>query len=176
MKTSARFAGLLAPLAVVAAGCGSEFTRTLPPSEPAVAISQPVVAPAADSGPIVLKWEELEIPLGPEQEFEPWMLSTAIKSLDGKQVQITGYMHPGVAQKSNIREFVLIKHIGCQFGSEGQPQHVVMVDLQGKLRTSLSAEAITLTGTFAVDPYTGPDGRTWALYRLKGTSIEEGMQ
>lgn len=154
--------------------CGCENPQATVP-EMVTAAPVPEVAKAkTDNGPLELVWEELEIPLGPEQDFEPWMISTAIKSLDGRQVRITGYMYEGVAQKSNIREFVLIKHVGCQFGSEGQPQHLVMVELQGKLRTSLTTSSVKLTGDFAVEPYTGPDGRVWALYRLQATSLEEG--
>ncbi len=130
---------------------------------------------AVDAGPVEVKWQELEIPIGPEEDFEPWMVSTSIKSLDGRQVRITGYMHPGVLQKDHIREFVLLKHVGCQFGAEGQPQHVAMITLQGKLRTALTADLVTVEGTFHVEPYRGPDQRVWALYRLDGTKIEKGM-
>ncbi len=155
--------------------CGCENPQAPVPEMATVAPPVHDVAKTkADDGPLDLKWEDLEIPLGPEQAFEPWMISTAIKSLDGRQVRITGYMYEGVAQKSNIREFVLVKHVGCQFGAEGQPQHIVMVELQGKLRTSLTTSPVTLTGAFAVEPFTGPDGRVWALYRLAATSLEEG--
>ena len=141
------------------------------PADPVVAIAPP--AAAVNAGPLEVKWQELEIPLSPEEDFEPWMLSTSIKSLDGLQVRITGYMHEGVLQKDHIREFVLVKHIGCQFGAEGQPQHVAMVTLQGKLRTALTTDPVTVQGTFHVEPYVGPDQRVWALYRVEATQDRE---
>jgi hypothetical protein len=171
-------------LALVMLALGASFgcrSKVAASSTAEASVATAVVVGPAKKGseaaePIMVKWEELEIPLGPEDDFQPWMLSTAIKSLDGGQVRITGFMHEGVAQKSHIREFVLVKHVGCQFGAEGQPQHVVMVELQGKLRASLTAEAETLEGKFAVAPYTGPDGRTWALYKLAATKFEEGQR
>jgi hypothetical protein len=144
------------------------------PAPAAVAAAEPALSVNQTEWPLVLTWKELEIPLGPEDDFQPWMLSTATKSLHGQQVRITGWMHEGLAQKDHVREFVLVKHQGCQFGVEGQPQHVILVELEGKLRTTFTTEAITVEGRFAVDPFTGPDGRTWALYRLSGTKIEQG--
>lgn len=177
MKPNAPLWRIAAPLVagtLLAAGCQREVPP-LPAATVAIAAAeQPPLVSTRAEGPLTLTWKDLEIPLGPEEDFEPWMLSTAIKSLDGQQVRITGYMHEGVAQKDHIREFVLVKHIGCQFGVEGQPQHVILVELEGKLRTTFTTEAVTVEGRFAVDPYTGPDGRTWALYRLSGTKIDKG--
>jgi hypothetical protein len=173
-NSARRFAALtLAVGTALAAGCQQDV-QPLPVATAAVVSADEPQAADRGEGPLALTWKELDIPLGPEQDFEPWMLSTAIKSLDGQQVRITGWMHEGVAQKDHIREFVLVKHLGCQFGREGQPQHVILVELEGKLRTTFTTEAVTVEGRFAVDPYTGPDGRTWALYRLTGTKIEQG--
>jgi hypothetical protein len=115
-----------------------------------------------------------EVAASPSQPGEPVAVEPPAVADTGPIVFTwdTGYIHEGVAQRSNIREFVLIKHIGCRFGAEGQPQHVIMVDLQDKLRATLTAQAVTIAGIFAVEPYVGPDGRTWALYKLAGTSFE----
>jgi hypothetical protein len=153
-------------------GCQHESSPPLPvTAASAAAAEQPVSTSQNET--MRLDWMELNIPLGPEEDFQPWMLSTRIKSLDGQQVRITGYMHPGVAQKDHIREFVLIKHVGCEFGVEGQPQHVILVELGGKLRTTLTTGAVTVEGRFAVNPFTGADGRTWALYRLAANQIKQ---
>jgi hypothetical protein len=158
-------------IALLAAGCQQDLPS--PTVVAATAAESPSATPAA-AGPLEIKWEELDIPLTPGENFQPWMLTTAIKALDGHQVKITGYMHEGVHQKDNIREFVLVKHIGCQFGVEGMPQHVVMVELVGTLRTSFTTEPLMVEGTFYVKPFVGRDGRAWSLYRMEVTKIEKG--
>jgi hypothetical protein len=69
--------------------------------------------------PIDIKWEELDVGIQAESVFEPWMMKTSIKSLDGQQVHITGYMHAGVPVKEGIREFVLLRNLDCPYGRQG---------------------------------------------------------
>lgn len=127
---------------------------------------------SADVAPLALTWEQLEVGIPPDSVFQPWMMKTSIKSLAGRSVRLTGYMHGGVAVRSGIREFVLLRNLDCPFGREGEAHHALRVDLQDKLRTTFTQKPITVEGVFRVDPYQGPDGNTWALYRLEGTKIE----
>jgi hypothetical protein len=129
---------------------------------------------AVASLPRTLKWEELDLPLGAAEKFEPWMLNTAVKALDGRTVRITGYMYGDVFQPTNIREFKLVRHVDCKFGAVGHPAHLIFIDLGGTLRTAFTTEPITVQGTFHIRPFTGPDGRTWALYHMDVTKIERG--
>jgi hypothetical protein len=133
------------------------------------AASAPAVAPAA---PRVLTWEEIDLPLGAAERFEPWMLKTAVQALDGQRVRITGYMYGDVFQPTNIREFKLVRHVDCKFGAAGHPAHLIFIELGGTLRTAFTKEPMTVEGTFHIRPYTGPDGRTWALYQVDGTKVE----
>jgi hypothetical protein len=99
------------------------------------------------------------------------MLNTAVQALDGRTVQITGYMYGDVFQPTNIREFKLVRHVDCEFGAAGHPAHLIFIELAGKLRTSFTNEPIKVEGTFHIRPFTGPDGRTWALYHMDVTQI-----
>ena len=104
------------------------------------------------------------------------MLTTALKSLEGRTVRLTGYMYGDVFQPTNIREFKLVRHADCQFGAAGHPAHLVFIDLQDKLRTSFTTEPITVEGMFHIKPFTGPDGRTWALYHMDGINVSRSDQ
>ena len=126
------------------------------------------------TSPRSLKWDEIDLPLGAAEKFQPWMLNTVVQALDGRTVRITGYMYGDVFQPTNIREFKLVRHVDCEFGAVGHPAHLIFIELGGKLRTSFTTEPVTVEGTFHIRPFTGPDGRTWALYHMDVTKIERG--
>ena len=167
---------LLVLAASVLAGCGRP-TASLPAATP-VSTAQETglrqeVEPA-EHGPRTIKWEDIDLPLGSEAKFEPWMLTTGLKALDGRGVRIAGYIYGDVFQPTNIREFKLVRHVDCEFGAVGHPAHLIFIELKDKLRTSFTTEPVTVEGTFHIKPFTGPDGRTWALYHMDVTKIETG--
>jgi hypothetical protein len=127
--------------------------------------------PPADSEPEAITWERLDIGMEPDSVYQPWMLTHAIKVLEGKPVRIKGFMHGAVFQKNNIRTFHLMREKECPFGPGGQAHHAIEVELQGSLRTSLRTDEVTIEGIFHVTPVKGENGNTWSLYRLEGTSI-----
>jgi uncharacterized protein DUF3299 len=167
---------LLATTAATLIGCGPAANE-LAPIAPAAAASSPASEPTTavtQAGPIALKWEEIDLPLGEDGIFQKWMVTTALAALEGQAVRISGTMYGDVFQPTNIREFKLVRHSGCQFGAAGHPAHLIFIELQDKLRTSFTTEPITVEGTFHIRPYTGPDGRTWALYHMDVTSVKQG--
>jgi hypothetical protein len=176
MRRSHSLLGLtLAALAAIVAlsGCGHSH----PPKDaaaPAVATS-PRAKPDSTSPkePIPVDWEMLELPLGEDNSFEPWMVTRRVEQLAGKRIRIKGLIYAGgLSQRGNIREFPLIREVGCQFGNGAPAWHVIMVELEGKLRTEYKTEPITLEGILRVKPYNGADGKTWSVYHLQGTKVE----
>jgi hypothetical protein len=178
----------LLPIWVAAHGCGSPVPSVAveDPTTPAAATTSPGGAglapssttqtttpstPPADSEPEAITWERLDIGMEPDSVYQPWMLTHAIKVLEGKPVRIKGFMHGAVFQKNNIRTFHLMREKECPFGPGGQAHHAIEVELQGSLRTSLRTDEVTIEGIFHVTPVTGENGNTWSLYRLEGTSI-----
>ena len=135
--------------------------------------NEPASAPA-DTSPRTIKWDDIDLPLGSDAKFQPWMLTTALKALDGRTVRIAGYMYGDVFQPTNIRQFKLVRHIDCEFGAVGHPAHLIFIELGEPLRTSFTIEPVTVVGTFHIKPFAGPDGRTWALYHMDVTKIERG--
>src|SRR5262245_9295026 len=165
------FTWLLAAAAL--AGCSPAAAKL--PATPVPATSpvaaQPAKAPAA-TGPRTIRWDEIDLPLGPDAKFEPWMLTTFLRDLDGRSVRIVGYMYGDLFQPTNIREFKLVRHVDCQFGAAGHPGHLIFIELTNSLRTSFTTEPVAVEGTFHIRPFIGPDGRTWALYHMDVTKIE----
>jgi hypothetical protein len=164
---------VLAAIALVGCGPVAQVTpaASLSASQPAAEVP---AAAVAQTGPRTIKWEEIDLPLGSDAKFQPWMLTTALKALDGRTVRIAGYMYGDVFQPNNIREFKLVRHVDCEFGAVGHPAHLIFIELEDKLRTSFTTEPVTVEGTFHIQPFSGPDGRTWALYHMDVTKIERG--
>jgi hypothetical protein len=123
-------------------------------------------------GPEDITWERLDIGMEPDSVFQPWMLTTSIKVLEGKPVRIKGWMNGAVFQRSNIRNFFLMREKECPFGPGGQAHHAIEVELEGKLRTDFTLDEITVEGIFNVVPMKGENGNTWSLYRISGTAVK----
>lgn len=156
-------------------GCGST------PDGPVAAVTQgkadstPLATPGSKPlrEPIEVEWDRLEMPLEPEAKFDPWMVPSRVQELEGKRIRVRGLMYAGgLSQRGNIREFPLIRELGCQFGNGAPAWHTIMVELEGKLRTEYKAGQIIVEGIFRVKPYNGPDGKTWSVYFLQGTKVE----
>ena len=159
-------------------GCGPASVTV--PEKPVVAVTsppQPVVPekppePEKPKGPEDITWERLDIGMEPDSVFQPWMLTTSIKLLEGKPVRIKGWMNGAVFQRNNIRNFHLMREKECPFGPGGQAHHAIEVELQDKLRTSYTTDEITIEGVFSVVPMKGENGNTWSLYRISGTAVK----
>jgi hypothetical protein len=138
----------------------------------AAAVESPS-APAKPAEPLPITFEDLDIGMEADSVYEPWMLTTSVKSLIGKRVRITGFMSAAILQGSDtIRTFPLLREKECPFGPGGRAHHVIEVELQGKLRTNFRREPVTVEGVLSVQPWNGPNGKTWSLYHLEGTKIE----
>ena len=165
---------LAGAVACALAGCGgvSEApTATVISHAVKTSTSRPPPQPLRE--PIEVDWERLEMPLGEDNKFEPWMVPSRVQELEGKRVRVKGLIYAGaLSQRGNIREFPLIRELGCQFGNGAPAWHIIMVELEGKLRTEYKSELITVEGILQVKPYNGPDGKIWSVYFLQGTKVE----
>jgi hypothetical protein len=164
------FAPTVALACAVVTGC-QRPAREVVPVATAMPVAAPKVAPV-ETGPEAVTWERLDLGMEPDSVYEPWMLTTRVKVLEGKTVRITGFMSGAILQKSNIRTFPLMREKECPFGVGGQAHHVVEVELAGSLRTEFTTEPVTIEGVFCVKPWTGPNGKTWSLYRLDGARVK----
>lgn len=166
-----RLIGLLMVLLTgLAAGCQKHVAELPVAATTAARHRMPIDTQDGASVPLPIKWDELDIGIEAASVYEPWMMKTSIKSLDGQPVRITGYIHAG-AVSTGIKEFVLLRNIDCPYGRQGEAHHVMIVELQGNRRIDYTQQPITVEGKFHIRPFQGPDGSTWALYALEGTSV-----
>ncbi len=102
--------------------------------------------------------------------FRPWMLTDRVKELDGQRVRVVGYMHPDVKQKG-ITEFILLRNTECKFGPSGQADHLIRVKLEPGVTTNFMSKPVQVVGKLILNPYTGPDGKTWCIFDITGQSV-----
>lgn len=103
--------------------------------------------------------------------FRPFMISDRVKDLEGKRISIVGYMHGGQAGQRGIKEFILLKNTQCKFGPGGQADHLADVKLKADSSVLFTPSPIKVEGTLVLEPFQGPDGNTWSLYRLEGAQV-----
>jgi hypothetical protein len=114
-------------------------------------------------------FEDLNLNMQADVVYRPFMLTEQVKNLEGKKISLVGYMHPGQAQK--VSEFILLKNTQCKFGPGGQADHLTDVHLRDGQSTKFTPSPVKVEGTLVIEPFTGPDGNTWSLYRLENAQI-----
>jgi len=133
--------------------------------------------PATSSSPQVeieeITFDDLNCGMQADVKFRPFMLTDRATELDGKRVQITGYMLPDLKQK-RITEFVLLKNNECKFGPGGQADHLIMIKLRDGVTTDFKGteKVYAVTGTLMIKPYEGPGGITYGIYEMAGESVK----
>jgi hypothetical protein len=157
------------------------------PNEPASDVaSQPVSAPATPPKPLPppadraptrpgdaekLTFDDLNLGMQADIVFRPFMLTDRVNELAGKRVSIIGYMHGGVQSQRGIKEFILLKNTQCKFGPGGQADHLASVTLKDGQTTSLTTSPLKVEGTLRIEPFQGPDGNTWSIFRLEDSLV-----
>jgi hypothetical protein len=95
-----------------------------------------------------------------------------VKKLDGKYIEIKGYMLP-VGGGTWVKEFLLIPALfGCCFGSAPEPNHVIFVKMQGKKEAPYHPRAVRIRGTFTAREER-VDGLLVSLYRFECEQVLE---
>jgi hypothetical protein len=138
---------------------------------PSASASKPVDPNAV----IPITYDDLRLPMESNAVFQDWMLTQRVRDLDGRNVRITGFLCAGsVFTRTNIKNFVLLREKECPYGEGGEAHHAIDVELQGGAVTNYTTAPITVEGRLTVKPFTGPNGKTWAVYHLQATSVSEG--
>ncbi|HZN34070.1 MAG TPA: DUF3299 domain-containing protein [Pirellulaceae bacterium] len=100
--------------------------------------------------------------------------SPKAEQLEGKRIFIKGYMHPGVATRGKVNNFILVKDLGtCCFGGQPQPTHMIAVYIPNAVdRPSYSTQTMKLAGTFHLvkTPSSGL-GVEGVLYHLQADQV-----
>ncbi|HEY2414821.1 MAG TPA: hypothetical protein VGI40_21430 [Pirellulaceae bacterium] len=118
-----------------------------------------------------ITWDDVNLGMQADVVFRPFMISDRVKDLEGKRISIVGYMHGGQAGQRGIKEFILLKNTQCKFGPGGQADHLADVKLKADSSVLFTPSPIKVEGTLVLEPFQGPDGNTWSLYRLEGAQV-----
>jgi hypothetical protein len=170
-----------APAAAESVESGSDHNA--PAVEPAQFAAEPATPPPpqrppADRAPTKpgdaekITWEDVNLGMQADVVFRPFMTDNhRVKDLEGKRISIIGYMHGGQAGQRGIKEFILLKNTQCKFGPGGQADHLADVKLKPDSGIPYTPSPVKVEGTLVIDPFQGPDGNTWSIYRLESAQI-----
>ena len=119
-----------------------------------------------------LTFDNLKFEMEKTETFERTMLTSEIKSLDGQQITIRGYIRPNFRQ-SGITKFVLVRdNQECCFGPGAAIYDCVLVMLDDDVEIDYTVRPITVQGDFYIKEFKGPDGKIWAIYRMKHAVVK----
>ncbi len=122
--------------------------------------------------PVVITFDDLELKMQLDSKFSPDLLTQRVRELDGERVSIKGFIYAaGVFQQTGIQRFPLVKNTQCKFGPGGLAYCVILVSLKEGVTTNFTLQPVTVEGILKVEPYEGPDGITWSVYRLVGERV-----
>lgn len=94
-----------------------------------------------------------------------------IKALDGKNVEMLGFMMP-LTEVKNIKEFLLVPSLyGCCYGQPPAPNHMVVVKMPEGKTSKFMQDVIRVRGNFKVGE-TRQEGYLVSLYVLTPTEID----
>jgi hypothetical protein len=122
--------------------------------------------------PVVITFDDLELKLPVNSKFSPEVLTPRVKELDGERVTIKGFIYAaGVFKQTGIQQFPLVKNTQCKFGPGGLSYCVILVSLDDGVETDFTLQPITVEGILQVEPFSGPDGVTYSMYKMTGEKV-----
>jgi tetratricopeptide (TPR) repeat protein len=104
-----------------------------------------------------------------DRKFKP-TFANYLKELDGKQVQLNGYMQP-LGEDEEVGAFLLVEYpIGCWFCEMPELTAIVVVDLPRDATQRYTRKMLRVTGKLSLNE-NDPENY---LYRLRNAKIVEG--
>lgn len=92
--------------------------------------------------------------LQPDPRYPQLPIPPSAAELDGKEVWVAGYVHPGVPRRKGIRQFILVPDMKtCCFGGQPELTDMIEVTLDGDDRIDYSYSRRKLTGKLKVNRY-----------------------
>lgn len=93
-----------------------------------------------------------------------------VRALDGKRVEITGFMMP-INEPQRLTRFIVVQSLwGCCFGQTPAVNHVVVVTMEPGKVVNFYPDPVRVTGVFSVGE-TREEGYLVSIYRLVGDKV-----
>ncbi|MEM9365996.1 MAG: DUF3299 domain-containing protein [Planctomycetota bacterium] len=128
-----------------------------------------------------ITFDDLQFNIEKGQPFEPAQLNEVIRSLNGKDVKLRGYILPSTLFKeTNIDQFVLVRdNQECCFGPGAALFDCVMIEMRPGKTTDFVTRPVEVRGRFVIDDKSyrypggkGPDGGSHlAVFRIEGEAV-----
>lgn len=161
------------------------------PAEPEVA-SAPAEEPEPEpepEGPVDISFRDLslidydvdamlDLMLFPEEyegeETADIEVPGDIRSLDGREVSLVGYMIPGEIDRGNVRDFMLVRDLmGCCFGGQPMPDEWVDVIMEEEAEAEYRPYMpMRVTGVLTLGGEQDEAGFAIGIYRLKASEVQ----
>lgn len=120
----------------------------------------------------VITFDDLKFEMDKGEKFERKLLSDSINDLAGQRLKLKGYIRPSIRQK-DLTKFIFVRDDKeCCFGPGAALYDCVLVTLKAGKKSDYTVRPITIEGEFFLKEYTGPDGRVWAVFRMKDGEVK----
>ena len=121
--------------------------------------------------PRSVTFDDLKFDMDKQAPFERSLLTPAIEALSGQTIKLRGFILP-TFQTSGLKHFVLVRdNKECCFGPGAALCDAVIVKMSKGQEATFTVRPVLVEGKFAVDPMTGPDGKTVAVFRMVATKV-----
>lgn len=161
---------------LLALSCSASFAlaeelaaKPNPPTADAVPVRRPTAKAKGE-----ISFDDLKFDIEKGEAYDPSKLTETIKTLDGKQVHLRGFILPSTLfRETDINEFVLVRdNLECCFGPGAALYDCVVVNLVGKVTTDYTTRAVMVTGILKLKEYKYPDDSGhFAIFNLQGTEV-----
>ncbi|MDA0659282.1 MAG: DUF3299 domain-containing protein [Planctomycetota bacterium] len=123
------------------------------------------------SQPIDLTFDDIKFDMEKGVPFQRKFLRPDIERYQDRKITIRGYILPGF-QERGITQFVLVRdNMECCFGPGAALYDCILVTM-AKGTVNYTVRPVTVEGTFSIEPFEGPGGVIFAIYRLQGDRAE----
>ena len=117
-----------------------------------------------------LTFDDVKFKMKKGEKFLDSMLTKEIRELDGQTVKIRGFIRPSLKQKG-ITKFVFVRdNKECCFGPGAMLYDCMLVIMEKGTSIDFTVRPITIEGTFYIKKFKGPDGKVWAIYRMRNAA------
>ena len=94
----------------------------------------------------------------------------AVKKLDGKWIEVTGFIMP-INETQHITRFILIQSLwGCCFGQTPDVNHIIVVHMEHGKTIEFYSDPVRVIGQFSVGE-TREEGFLVSIYRLEANQV-----
>ncbi len=153
-------------LGLTGAACWSQSATAAPPGSTGA-------RPGAGQDAVKdITFDNLKFDIQPGDPFSREMLTEEIEALMERTVRIKGFIRPSFRQ-TGLTKFVFVRDDQeCCFGPGAALYDCILVELATGKSTDFTVRPITIRGVVYVQDFTGPDGNTWAIYRMRDAYVE----